>query len=477
MKRLSLSLLLLIVLAQLVIPAYAAPMRDTTYVVQRGDTLYRIAIRYNVSMAAIVSANRLTNANYIFVGQRLIIPGVGSSVPVSGTTTYTVQRGDSLYGIALRYGISYSAIVAANGIANPNLIFVGQRLTIPGSSSGTSPIPVTGAPPPPKPTSVPQAPSVPASGTSGSFELGGQVAAFSRPDLMKYAGMVWVKQQARWVPGAKATDFAGVINNAHAQGFKILLSVLGDPGHIAGGANYADLASFMGGLAGLGADVIEVWNDMNIDREWPAGQISGATYTEMLRQSYNAIKGRNANTLVISGALAPTGAEGAFGLDHVWNDNRYIGSMAAAGAANYMDCIGAHYNEGIVSPSTRSGDPRSEYYTRYFWGMVDTYYNAFGGKKKVCFTELGYLTDDGYASVGSVAPSFAWADPTSVSQQAAWLAEATSLSASSGKVRLLIVFNVDLTNYGADPQAGYAIIRPGGSCPACDSLRTVTGGR
>ena len=41
----------------------------------------------------------------------------------------------------------------------------------------------------------------------------------------------------------------------------------------------------------------------------------------------------------------------------------------------------------------------------------------------------------------------------------------------------MIVFNVDFKEYGADPQAGYAIIRPGGSCPACDTLRQVTGGR
>ena len=41
----------------------------------------------------------------------------------------------------------------------------------------------------------------------------------------------------------------------------------------------------------------------------------------------------------------------------------------------------------------------------------------------------------------------------------------------------MIVFNVDLTQYGDDPQAGYAMIRPGGGCPACDSLRAVTGGR
>ncbi len=325
-----------------------------------------------------------------------------------------------------------------------------------------------------KPAAAPvQAPRPPAGGgASGGFELGGQVADFSRPDVMQWAGMTWVKRQVRWSPGAGAD--AGLIEDAHAKGFKILLSVLGNPADIAGGANYGDFARFVGDLARLGADGIEVWNEMNIDREWPTGEIDPARYTEMLRQSYLAIKANNPGTLVISGAPAPTGAEGAFGSARVWNDDRYVAGMAAAGAANYMDCIGAHYNEGIIGPYATAGDPRGGYYTRYYGGMVSTYYNTFRGARKVCFTELGYLSAEGYPPLSDF---FGWAAGTSVAQQAQWLADAASIARSSGVVRLMIVFNVDFTVYGDDPQAGYAIIRPGGGCPACDSLRGVTGGR
>jgi hypothetical protein len=323
------------------------------------------------------------------------------------------------------------------------------------------PTAVVGAPVPP-----------PVGGVSGAFELGGQVAGFDRPDLMRYAGMVWVKRQVRWSPGAAAD--AGLIADAHGKGFKILLSVLGHPGDIAGGANYADYARFVGELAGHGADAIEVWNEMNIDREWPAGEINPASYTELLRQAYLQIKAKNPGTLVISGAPAPTGAEGAFGKAHVWNDNTFIAGMAAAGAANYMDCVGVHYNEGIISPTQASGDPRDNYYTRYYPGMVSTYFNAFGGARKLCFTELGYLTSEGY---GFLSPSFGWAGGTSLAEHAQWLAEAVSLARSSSTVRMIVVFNMDLTRYDDDPQAGYAMLRPGGSCPACDTLHNVTGGR
>ena len=312
-------------------------------------------------------------------------------------------------------------------------------------------------------------PPVPA-GTSGGFELGGQVNSFAFPDKMHYAGMNWVKHQVRWGPGDQPGPVAGVIADAHNKGFKVLLSVLGGAAE-AKPSNFPSYAAFVGGLAALGPDAIEIWNEENIDREWQNGQVNPATYTELLKQSYVAIKNANRNVMVISGAPAPTGFFGgcsAAGCD----DAPYIAGMAAAGAANYMDCAGIHYNEGIIGPNQTSGDPRTEHYTRYFWGMVNTYYNAFG--RKLCFTEMGYLSPEGY---GKLPGGFAWAQNTSAAQQAQWLAEAASLSASSGKVRLIIVFNVDFDYWGEDPQAGYAIIRRGGGCPACETLHGVLGTR
>lgn len=326
-----------------------------------------------------------------------------------------------------------------------------------GSSGGGSP-----APPPPAPPPI----------SNSGFELGGQ--AFGSPyGMMSYAGMNWVKRQHKWGPGQAGNAVAGLIADAHNAGFKILLSIPGAnlyPGSI----DFAGYTNFLGQVAALPdpPDAIEVWNEMNIDREWPGGQINPASYVNnMLAPAYNAIKAANPSIMVISGAPAPTGFFGGCGGGGC-DDAPYMAGMAGAGAANYMDCIGIHYNEGIISPNQTSGDPRSEHYTRYFWGMVDAYWNAFGGSRPLCFTELGYLTPEGY---GSLPSGFAWAQNVTVSQQAQWLAEATSLSAGSGKVRLMIVWNVDSTTWDSDPQAGYAIIRPGGSCAACETLRQVMG--
>jgi hypothetical protein len=170
--------------------------------------------------------------------------------------------------------------------------------------------------------------------------------------------------------------------------------------------------------------------------------------------------------MVISGAPAPTGAEGAYP-GKVMNDDRWVGELVAAGGAQWMDCLGAHYNEGIVGPSQTVGDPRDNYYTRYFPGMLNTYWNLIGGQRPICFTELGYLTPEGFPPLPSY---FSWAQNVTLQQQAAWLAEAAAIASQSGKVRLMIVWNIDFTAYGSDPQAGYAIIRPDGGCPACEAL-------
>lgn len=124
----------------------STPGSGTTYTVQPGDTLYAIALRYGTTVQAIASANGITNPSLIRVGQTLTIPGTSGSPttpPPATGTSYTVQAGDTLYAIANRYGTTVQAIASANGISNPSLIRVGQVLRIPGTSGG----PVT--PPPP----------------------------------------------------------------------------------------------------------------------------------------------------------------------------------------------------------------------------------------------------------------------------------------------------------------------------------------
>jgi LysM repeat protein len=127
-------------------PALAAVAlaADPTVVVRPGDTLTAISKRSGVPIRRLVELNRIANPNRIYAGQRLRI-GSGSpaarsrTTDTTGTRIHVVKLGSTLSHIALRYGVSVSSIVAANGIADPSRIFAGQRLEIPGGRSVSGP--------------------------------------------------------------------------------------------------------------------------------------------------------------------------------------------------------------------------------------------------------------------------------------------------------------------------------------------------
>lgn len=382
-----------------------------------------------------------------------------------------VDLEDPNSGRQLYFGWTYTITSLRNEVFQARISFDLKQLAVCDRIEGLQPTPA------PNTTPNPNLPTpVPGSAATGGFELGGHVLEMNLNTfgLMNRAGMRWVKKQLEYVQGDSPNKAANYINTAKANGFKILLGIVGDQTQLANNFDgyVATFSQFLAGVAGLGADAIEVWNEPNIDREWPVGQINGANYTRMLAAAYNAIKASNPNTLVISGAPAPTGFFGAAGCTaNGCNDDVFMQQMAQAGAAQYMDCVGLHYNEGIIAPSQNTNDPRGSYPTYYFSSMLNRGYSPFGGKP-VCWTELGYLSPEGFST--PLPANFAWAQNTSVAEHAAWLAEAASLSAQSGKVRLMIVWNVDFPFYTADdPMGGYALFRPGGSCPACDTLGAV----
>ncbi len=108
------------------------------YVVQPGDNLFRIGLRYGLTPQQIASANNLSGVSQISVGQQLVIPAPGAASAPAYSSASTAQSyqvvgtGDNLYRIALRYGVSVQSLAAANSITNFNQVYVGQRLAIPG---------------------------------------------------------------------------------------------------------------------------------------------------------------------------------------------------------------------------------------------------------------------------------------------------------------------------------------------------------
>jgi LysM repeat protein len=111
--------------------AFLALLSTGAHTVRSGETLRGIAAAHGTSVAALAKANQLADPDLILVGQVLSLPGGASAT----TTSYTVRSGDTLGTIAARHGTTVAALVQANSLSNPNLIRIGQVLEIPASGS------------------------------------------------------------------------------------------------------------------------------------------------------------------------------------------------------------------------------------------------------------------------------------------------------------------------------------------------------
>jgi LysM repeat protein len=143
MKSLRVCLLTIFIAAVLLVGT-AQAQEQVVHTVQPGENLFRISLRYGTTVDAIVAANGLSSAHTIYVGQRLVIPqgavsssGTANRPALSGSV-YTVQPGDTLYGVARRYGLTAVTLMQANGLASTH-IYVGQQLVIPGAGNSALP--------------------------------------------------------------------------------------------------------------------------------------------------------------------------------------------------------------------------------------------------------------------------------------------------------------------------------------------------
>ena len=178
-KRLFAALIAIFLGLSLTQTAQAKIAHDSVYIVQAGDTLANIARGYDgVSWLDIARVNNIVNPNIIYVGQVLRIPD-GASAPETTAVTnagtqssYTVQAGDTLYRVAVKFGTTVDTLVELNNIANRSVILIGQVIKLPDGSVAAGPTATpapTSAPPTAAPTQVVAAPTstpVPAAPTN-----------------------------------------------------------------------------------------------------------------------------------------------------------------------------------------------------------------------------------------------------------------------------------------------------------------------
>ncbi len=321
-------------------------------------------------------------------------------------------------------------------------------------------------------------------------------------------GMDWVKAQIQWwlvePDPDPATEqwffYDAVIDEAHNKGLRLMLSVVGAPAwtRAAGGENgppddYNEYARFLGELIDRHPgkiDAIEVWNEQNLDREWTsANGISPEDYVRFLQVAYDAIKAKDPNIIVISGALSPTGTG-----DWVqWADDfEYMDRALAAGMMNYADCVGAHHNGYNIGPdvawdqtgsspkaatATFRGPFDNPHHSWSFYTTINTYADkvqAVDPNKKLCVTEFGWASSEGYTEYP---PGFEFALDNTLQDQATYIVQAFNQMKESNDVWLAFLFNFDFGNKGngpTDDPVPYSIIdTQGHPRPAFDAVAAM----
>lgn len=312
----------------------------------------------------------------------------------------------------------------------------------------------------------------------GNASVGDPVATLQA--VQDQLGLDWAKAQVQWwlVEPSPEDDqwffYDGVIDEAHNKGVRLLLSIVGAPAwtRAAGGENgppddYNEYARFLGELIDRHPgkiDAIEVWNEQNLDREWtsPNG-ISPEDYVRFLQVAHDAIKAKDPNIIVISGALSPTGTG-----DWVrWADDfEYLDRALAAGMLDYADCVGAHHNGYNIGPdvtfdqagstaeaatATFRGPFDNPHHSWSFKTTLDTYaekVQAVDPNMKLCVTEFGWASSEGYEEIPE---GFEFARDNTLQEQADYIVQAFNLMRDSGDVWIATLFNFDFGNKGSGP--------------------------
>lgn len=294
-------------------------------------------------------------------------------------------------------------------------------------------------------------------------------------------GVDWVKTQIQWWLVHPDPDvdqwffYDGVVNDAHEQGLRLMVSVVGAPAWTrADGTengppdDYNQYAAFLTEMLERyegKIDAVEVWNEQNLDREWAtANGVNPEDYVSFLASANEAIKAHDPNIIVISGALAPTG-----GGDWIsWIDDfQWLDRALAAGLLDHADCVGAHHNGYNIGPDVTfeeaPSDPEAAtavfrgpfdnaHHSWSFKSTLDTYaekIQAIDPNMKLCVTEFGWASSEGYDTYPT---GFEFAQDNTLQEQADYIVQAFQLMHDSGDVWIAYLFNFDFGNKGSGPE-------------------------
>ena len=111
--------------------SYNRPQETMPYVIKAGDTLYKLAMEFNTTIDKIIQYNPYMNPNYLIVGEKMYVPTESVHAPCPGGNYHIIRSGDTLYKLAQEYNVSIESIIEANPGINPNMLIIGKVICIP----------------------------------------------------------------------------------------------------------------------------------------------------------------------------------------------------------------------------------------------------------------------------------------------------------------------------------------------------------
>jgi hypothetical protein len=354
--------------------------------------------------------------------------------------------------------------VAANNIANPNIIYVGQSLVIPsGESAPSGDTPGAASPT----TAAPEGDSS-FGGESGfafgveAFLIGQDVNVLA--DQVTQLGMEWVKVRVDWSQLEPAqgqiifTEVDNVVNTLEGRGIGILFTVTNAPSWARTSVDengppddlqtYSDfvgeLASRYSGRVGA----YEVWDEPNLRRNWNCDNtICETQYIDMLSGAYDAIKAADTGAQVISAGLAPTGFNDGI---NAFDDRLFLQGLYADGLADVSDAVGAHPGGWANPPAARCCEQPQGVETHfeserfYFLETLSAYrsimVSAGDANTAIWVTKFGWGSSEDTEAPSSINIFVSY---TSLSEQAVYVSQAFELGSDLAYVGPMFLDNLN----------------------------------
>ncbi len=468
------------------------------YSVRTGDSLYGIALQFDASLEALLKLNRLAEARAIHVGQVLLVPNLGDA----RLLLYAIQPGDSLEKIALEHETTIAALRALNGFDPDRALLPGEKILAP------TPKPLRARPgfgfglgvfiERERATDLAEmarqlgANWVKIDVPWSRIETAKHVYSYAALDAMISAMELADRKILLNVYDAPAWSRPQALDRLNSQ----LRAYAGPPDDL------EDFGDFLANLAARYAGLVEayeIWKSPNLLKYWlapvyrearqrqPDGDygvpdaidIGAKAYASMLKRAYASVKAQDPRALVYAAGLAPVG----------WNDGynsidtgAFLRDMLAAGATLYSDGIGAIFSASAVPPTLSccekppGVDSHFESSLQYFQDLLALYAEALrghGAELPVVVTQLGWGTVEG-ANLAIPSSGFEWLTYTSEDEQALYVRQAFQIAQSLDYVDAVFLYNLNGCAAG-DAEACFFSLEDadGGLRPAFDAFQNV----